>query len=69
MNINNIHNVYFVGIGGIGMSALARFFKERNAIVSGYDKTNTPLTEQLMREGMNIHFTDDIQLINREAEK
>ena len=68
MNINNLHNVYFVGIGGIGMSALARFFKERNAIVSGYDKTNTPLTAQLINEGMNIHFTDDIQLVNKEAE-
>lgn len=45
MELTNIHSVYFVGIGGIGMSALARFFnKEKNIKVSGYDKTPTPLT-------------------------
>lgn len=68
MNINQIHSVYFIGIGGIGMSALARFFLERKAIVSGYDKTNTPLTTQLIKEGMDIHFTDDISLLNQKAD-
>ena len=48
MNLNNIHSVYFVGIGGIGMSALARFFNEKKVRVSGYDKTPTPLTELLI---------------------
>jgi UDP-N-acetylmuramate--alanine ligase len=68
ININNIQNVYFIGIGGIGMSALARFFNERSAVVSGYDKTNTHLTEKLISEGMNIHFEDSIQLLNKETE-
>jgi len=68
MNLNNIKSVYFVGIGGIGMSALARFFKERNCNVSGYDKTNTPLTEKLMQEGIDIHFSEDLNLINKEVD-
>lgn len=68
MNLNSIKNVYFVGIGGIGMSALARFFKERGCNVSGYDKTNTPLTEQLMKEGMNIHFSEDLNLIDKNVD-
>ena len=63
MNLNNIHNVYFLGIGGIGMSALARYFKFINKEVSGYDKTRTPLTEELENLGINIHYTDAVSNI------
>ncbi len=68
MDIQKIHSVYFIGIGGIGMSALARFFKERHVQVSGYDKTNTALTTQLMSEGIAIHFTEDIASIPKEVD-
>ncbi|MFZ4522125.1 MAG: UDP-N-acetylmuramate--L-alanine ligase [Bacteroidales bacterium] len=53
-------SVYLLGIGGIGMSALARYFSLMGASVSGYDKTQTPLTDEMIREGMKIHFTEDI---------
>jgi len=68
MNVREINKVYFIGIGGIGMSALARFFRERGAVVSGYDKTETPLTKQLAAEGIEVHYTDDIQLLDKEAQ-
>lgn len=57
--IEKLNTVYLVGIGGIGMSALARFFKSRGVSVSGYDKTETPLTRELEAEGIPVHFTDD----------
>ena len=63
MNLNQIHNVYFIGIGGIGMSALARYFKTIGKNVSGYDKTETELTRELEQSGINIHFEDNINLI------
>ena len=63
MNLNQIHNVYFIGIGGIGMSALARYFQNIGKNVSGYDKTPTTLTDELIAGGMNIHFKDNISLI------
>jgi len=63
MNLNQIHNVYFIGIGGIGMSALARYFKYIGKNVSGYDKTPTMLTKELEQEGIAIHFTDDVTQI------
>ena len=63
MNINQIHNVYFIGIGGIGMSALARYFQNVGKKVSGYDKTPTMLTDELIADGMDIHFEDNISLI------
>jgi UDP-N-acetylmuramate--alanine ligase len=63
MNLNQIHNVYFIGIGGIGMSALARYFQNIGKNVSGYDKTPTALTAELMANGMSIHFEDNISLI------
>ncbi|MCB8995008.1 MAG: UDP-N-acetylmuramate--L-alanine ligase [Bacteroidales bacterium] len=63
MKPGDIHKVYFIGIGGIGMSALARYFKVQGKIVAGYDRTSTPLTDQLQREGIDIHFVDDISLI------
>ena len=63
MNLNQIQNVYFIGIGGIGMSALARYFKTIGKNVSGYDKTETELTKELVQIGINIHFEDNINLI------
>ena len=63
MNLNQIHNVYFIGIGGIGMSALARYFKAIGKNVSGYDKTETELTKELQQLGIVIHFEDRIDLI------
>lgn len=63
MKLNNIHSVYFLGIGGIGMSALARYFKAMGKSVSGYDKTPTKLTDELIAEGIDIHFEDNINLI------
>lgn len=61
-NPEHLH-IYFLGIGGIGMSALARYFNQKGCKVSGYDKTSTWLTSQLISEGIDIHFEDDIQLI------
>jgi len=63
MNLNQIHNVYFIGIGGIGMSALARYFKSIGKNVSGYDKTATELTNELIESGIDIHFKDEISWI------
>lgn len=64
MNLNQIHSVYFIGIGGIGMSALARYFMHLGKNVAGYDKTRTQLTDELETLGMNIHFDDAISLID-----
>jgi len=66
MNLNQIHNVYFIGIGGIGMSALARYFKTLGKNVSGYDKTPTTLTDELIESGIEIHFEDRIDLIPKD---
>lgn len=63
MNLSQIHHVYFIGIGGIGMSALARYFRRIGKDVTGYDKTRTQLTDELEAEGIAIHFSDDIRLI------
>lgn len=63
MKLANISTVYFLGIGGIGMSALARYFKLHGCAVSGYDKTKTPLTSTLEHEGIAIHYTPDTHLI------
>lgn len=68
MDIQNIQRIYFIGIGGIGMSALARFFKGRGASVSGYDRTQTPLTIKLVAEGINVHYEDNIDAIDKEAQ-
>jgi len=62
-DIKNIYNVYFVGIGGIGMSAIARYFKSHGKNVAGYDKVSKPLTDELEKEGIKIHFEDDIKNI------
>jgi UDP-N-acetylmuramate--alanine ligase len=68
MEIKDIKRIYFLGIGGIGMSALARYFNERGVAVSGYDKTETVLTKKLADEGINIHFEDNIEFIDKTAE-
>lgn len=64
MNLKEIHSVYFVGIGGIGMSALARYFKFINKNVAGYDKTKTPLTQELSKTGIDIHYEENVDLIS-----
>jgi UDP-N-acetylmuramate--alanine ligase len=66
MNLNQIHNVFFIGIGGIGMSALARYFKTVGKNVSGYDKTPSMLTDELIASGIDIHFEDRIDLIPKD---
>ncbi|MDP3927928.1 MAG: UDP-N-acetylmuramate--L-alanine ligase [Bacteroidota bacterium] len=60
MNLATIKYAYFLGIGGIGMSAIARYFNHIGVQVWGYDKTETPLTQKLVEEGMQIHYTDDV---------
>ena len=65
--LTNIKNIYFIGIGGIGMSALARYFNTQGVFVSGYDKTPTSLTDDLQKEGIQIHFEDDINKIDKSA--
>ena len=59
----NIKAVYFVGIGGIGMSAIARYFLSSGIAVAGYDRTPSELTEQLIREGALVHYEDNVELI------
>jgi UDP-N-acetylmuramate--alanine ligase len=58
-----IKQVYFIGIGGIGMSNLARYYHSRSCRVAGYDRTETELTKQLVKEGMEIHYRDDVEAI------
>lgn len=60
MDLNNIKTVYFIGVGGIGMSAIARYFNGRGAKVHGYDKTETELTRTLAAEGIDIHYQEDV---------
>ncbi|TGV03131.1 UDP-N-acetylmuramate--L-alanine ligase [Flavivirga rizhaonensis] len=63
MNLNNIHNIYFIGVGGIGMSALARYFHANNKRVVGYDKTQTEITDSLVALGIEVHFEDAVDNI------
>jgi UDP-N-acetylmuramate--alanine ligase len=65
--LDTIKNIYFIGIGGIGMSALARYFVAKGCIVNGYDKTKTILTEALSELGIQIHYEDNIDLIDKNA--
>lgn len=67
-NLNNIQRIYFLGIGGIGMSALARYFNLHGKTVSGYDKTRTALTDELEKEGIEITFEDSLETLDKEAE-
>lgn len=63
MNLNEIKKIYFIGIGGIGMSAVARYFKARGVEVYGYDRTETSLTKTLVEEGMTVHYNEDLSKI------
>ncbi len=63
-----ISRVYFIGIGGIGMSALAKYYLSRNATVSGYDKTVTSSTKEMERDGINIHYEDNIDMLDKNAQ-
>ena len=65
--LTNLKRIYFIGIGGIGMSALARYFNTQGVFVSGYDKTPTALTDSLIEEGIAIHFEDDLNQIDKAA--
>ncbi len=66
--LDTIKNIYFIGIGGIGMSALARYFVSKGCVVSGYDKTKTVLTEALSELGIHIHYEDNTSLIDTKAD-
>jgi UDP-N-acetylmuramate--alanine ligase len=66
--LNDIQKIYFIGIGGIGMSALARYFKARGVDVSGYDKTATPLTHELESAGIAIHYEERVDLAPKDAD-
>ena len=63
MDLQHIKAVYFIGAGGIGMSALARYFLHMGRVVAGYDKTPTPLTRELVQEGIPIHYDEDVEAI------
>ena len=67
LKLTDLKHIYFIGIGGIGMSALARYFNTQGVIVSGYDKTPTALTDSLIEEGIAIHFEDDLNQIDKAA--
>ena len=66
MNLKPFDNIYFVGVGGIGMSALANYFHKKNIKVSGYDKTQTKITDSLISMGIKIVFSDDYFSIDKE---
>lgn len=67
-SLEDIARIYFIGIGGIGMSALARYFHFQGKNVSGYDKTETVLTKQLVAEGIPVHYEDSIDLADKDAD-
>jgi UDP-N-acetylmuramate--alanine ligase len=67
-SLKGIRHVYFIGIGGIGMSAIARYFNSRNISVSGYDRTHTDLTMELEKEGISIHYSEDVNTIPKEVD-
>lgn len=61
-------NAYFIGIGGIGMSAIARYFKFKGLNVAGYDKTESELTDTLQKEGIDVHYVDNVDFIPKDIE-
>lgn len=63
MNVNNIKSVYFIGVGGIGMSAIARYFLSQGKIVAGYDRTPSELTNRLVQEGVQVHYEENLDMI------
>ena len=66
MNLSLIKNIYLIGIGGIGMSALANYFHKKNKYVSGYDKNKSKITDSLILKGVKIVFNDDVNYIEKE---
>ncbi|WP_424963714.1 UDP-N-acetylmuramate--L-alanine ligase [Ekhidna sp.] len=64
MKLNEVNSAYFIGIGGIGMSALARWFHAKEKFVAGYDKTESELTKKLIEEGIDVHYEDQLDLID-----
>lgn len=66
--MNSYKNIYFIGIGGIGMSAIARYYKFKGCNVSGYDKTPSELTEELIAEGIGVHYEDNTDFIPKDVE-
>ena len=67
--MRNYEDIYFIGIGGIGMSAIARYYNKKGYKVSGYDKTPSPLTAELEKEGIDIHYEDDITKVPANKDK
>lgn len=67
--MNSYSNIYFIGIGGIGMSAIARYYKFKGLNVSGYDRTPSELTRELEAEGIGVHYEDNVDFIPKDAEK
>ena len=63
-----MNHIYFIGIGGIGMSAIARYYNAKGYKVSGYDKTPSPLTHALESEGIEVHYVDDIDFVPKDVE-
>ena len=63
MNLDLYKHIYLIGVGGIGMSALARYFNAKGKTVCGYDKVKSELCVELENEGINIHYTDDVNAI------
>lgn len=68
VNLENIKRIYFIGIGGIGMSALARYFHLHGTRVSGYDRTETTLTRMLINEGIEVIYSDEASLAPKDAD-
>ena len=68
MKIKDLKKVYFIGIGGIGMSAIARYLNSIGIEIFGYDKTKTSLTEKLTKQGMKIHYKEDLNLIPKDID-
>lgn len=67
-SLEGLKSIYFIGIGGIGMSAIARYFYSKGVKVSGYDKTKTALTSELESEGIPVHYKEDVTLISKDAD-
>src|SRR5678810_1012107 len=66
--IKKIRSVYFIGIGGIGMSAIAKFFQSNGIRVSGYDRSETALIKELEAEGIDVHFDEDVEIIPKDVD-
>lgn len=68
IDLSKINRVFFIGIGGIGMSAIARYFHQSGMKVSGYDKTETVLTKKLVKEGITISYKDQVEILDKDAD-